>query len=76
MVPSLSSFGDIMTFQICAICNQQEDADFIYTLNNGQEVCECCAIDAGEHKPEGLVINPPPRIIPEPVDWDTVDELY
>ena len=65
-----------MTFQICAICNHQEDVDFIFTLANKQEVCECCAIDAGEHKPQGLILNPKAPVTPEPYEFDDVSDIY
>ena len=67
-----------MTFQICAICNQQEDVDFIFTLTDNQDFCECCAIDAGEHKPQGLILNPEPPVLAEPLalDFDEISDLY
>ena len=81
-----SSFGDFMLKSEttwlnekspCDRCDTEEDIGYLFPLDDGTEICECCAIDIGWiEAPQGLILNPEPPVTPDPYEWDDVSDIY
>ena len=64
----------------CDRCDTEEDIGYLFTLDDGTEICECCAIDTGWiEAPQGVVpLLPaqPPEVTAAAYELDEISDLY
>ncbi len=64
----------------CDRCDTEEDVGYLYPLEDGTEICECCAIDTGWiEAPQGVVpLLPaqPPEVTAADYELDEISDLY
>ena len=78
MIKSETSWLD--NKQPCDRCDTEESVGFLFPLPNGQEICECCAIDIGWiDTPQGVeTVNPIEAPVETASDFDLeeIADLY